>query len=126
MTPMLPNGSVVFVDANAFLFAVTNHPTYGLACAALLDRSQGIANRLRRHPNEVQQLVRPRRVLDEINAARVNILAVVPPIRGAGRGYLAADRLLYNDSLIVVVMRDHGLSVLASYDADFDRVPGLT
>jgi predicted nucleic acid-binding protein len=33
--------------------------------------------------------------------------------------------LLTNDALIVVVMRDHGLSHLASLDADFDRVPGI-
>ncbi len=35
---------------------------------------QGIANRLRRHPAEVQQLVRPRQALDEIDAARVSTL----------------------------------------------------
>src|SRR3954453_19807978 len=37
---------------------------------------QGIANRLRRHPNEVQQLLMPRRALDEIQLARVNGLPV--------------------------------------------------
>jgi predicted nucleic acid-binding protein len=30
------------------------------------------------------------------------------------------------DALIVAVMQRHGLVVLASHDADFDRVPGLT
>jgi predicted nucleic acid-binding protein len=34
--------------------------------------------------------------------------------------------LLTNDALIVVLMQDHGLTALASLDADFDRVPGLT
>jgi len=28
--------------------------------------------------------------------------------------------------LVVAVMRDHGLTHLASHDADFDRVPGIT
>jgi predicted nucleic acid-binding protein len=33
--------------------------------------------------------------------------------------------LLTNDALLVAVMREHGLTNLASQDADFDRVPGL-
>jgi predicted nucleic acid-binding protein len=86
----------------------------------------GIANRLRRHPNEVQQLVRPRRALDELQAARVGFLAVNPP-----QVFLATDLsrqtgLLYGDAVIVAVMQTNGLSHLASLDADFDRVPGIT
>ena len=34
--------------------------------------------------------------------------------------------LLTNDALIVAVMLANGLSKIASNDADFDRVPGLT
>jgi predicted nucleic acid-binding protein len=34
--------------------------------------------------------------------------------------------LLSNDALLVAVMQQHGLAHLASHDADFDRVPGLT
>jgi predicted nucleic acid-binding protein len=34
--------------------------------------------------------------------------------------------LLTNDALIVAVMQDNGLHSLASLDADFDRVPGIT
>jgi predicted nucleic acid-binding protein len=34
--------------------------------------------------------------------------------------------LLSNDALIVAVMRANGLTKLASEDADFDRVPGIT
>ena len=34
--------------------------------------------------------------------------------------------LLTNDALVVAVMQAHGLTKLASLDADFDRVPGLT
>jgi len=33
--------------------------------------------------------------------------------------------LLHNDALIVTLMQLHGLTNLASNDADFDRVPGL-
>ena len=31
-----------------------------------------------------------------------------------------------SDALVITVMRQHGLQVLASHDADFDRVPRLT
>jgi predicted nucleic acid-binding protein len=34
--------------------------------------------------------------------------------------------LLSDDALIVAVMRHYGLANLASHDADFDRVPGIT
>jgi predicted nucleic acid-binding protein len=32
----------------------------------------------------------------------------------------------WTTSLIVAVMQQHGLTALASHDADFDRVPGIT
>jgi predicted nucleic acid-binding protein len=34
--------------------------------------------------------------------------------------------LLTGDALIAAVMRQHGLTGIASLDDDFDRVPGLT
>jgi predicted nucleic acid-binding protein len=34
--------------------------------------------------------------------------------------------LLTNDAIIVALMAGHGLANLASNDADFDRVPGIT
>lgn len=86
---------------------------------------QGIAHRLRHHPSEVQQLVRARQALDEINAARVSALSITP-----SHVFLAADLsrqtgLLYGDAMIVAMMRDRGYVQLASLDEDFDRVPGL-
>lgn len=96
------------------------------ACSRFAWPGQGIGNRLRRHPDEVKQLVSPRRALDEISGARVALLPVA-----AAQVFQAADLsqqlgLLSGYALIVTVMRDHNLSHLASLDADFDRVPGLT
>jgi predicted nucleic acid-binding protein len=34
--------------------------------------------------------------------------------------------LLCGDALIVAVMQSHGLTLLASEDSDFDRVPGIS
>src|SRR6266851_4165866 len=108
----IPQGTSCFVDANILLYALTNHPTYGAACADFLKRienqeiiavtstyvlgevvhrlmtieacdrfgwpQQGIANRLRRHPKEVAQLVGARKKLDDIQAARVGFLPIIP------------------------------------------------
>src|SRR4051794_13143079 len=75
---------------------------------------QGIANRLRRHPTEVQQLTRPRQVLDEIIAARVIALGIAPPHVSLAVDLSRQTGLLYGDAMIVAVMRDQGLTLLAS------------
>ena len=126
-------GATVFVDANILIFALTNHPTYGAACEAFLDRSenqeimavtsthvlgevvhrmmtieaadrfgwpnQGIASRLRRHSAEVQQLIRPRQALDEIAAAHVLALGIVPPQVSLATDLSRQTGLLYGDAL---------------------------
>jgi len=86
----------------------------------------GMANWLRRHPSEVQKLSSYRLTIDDLAAIPIRILSV----EGAHVS-LAADLcrqfgLLMNDAMIVVVMRHHGLTHLASLDPDFDRVPGIT
>ena len=156
----LPAGTAVFLDANTLVYAVLAHPTFGAACAALLDRverqdlqgltssdvlgevahkvmtieacdrfgwpAQGIANRLRRHPDVIQQLAIPRRAVDEIIAAGVRVLAVTGQQVSQAVDLSRQFGLLSADALVVAVMRDHGLTHLASHDADFDRVPGIT
>jgi predicted nucleic acid-binding protein len=81
---------------------------------------------LRRHPSEVQQLILPRRAVDEIIAAGVDILAVMAQHVSRAVDLSQQFGLLTGDALIVAIMQAHGLSALASLDADFDRVPGLT
>jgi predicted nucleic acid-binding protein len=96
------------------------------ACTTLGWPHAGIARRLRQHPAEVQQLNRYRQSIDEIAVIGMQALSVT-----GGQVSRAADvsrqyGLLSGDALVVVVMGDHSLTLLASYDADFDRVPGLT
>ena len=155
----IPAGAAVFLDANTIVYALTGHPTYGAACATLLDRveskditaftslhvlgevvhrmmtmeasqrfgwpAQGIASRLRRHPDGVKQLQSPRRGLDEVHAAGVTELPVFGHHVSRGVDLSQQFGLLNNDAVIVAVMRDQGLTHLASLDADFDRVPGI-
>lgn len=85
----------------------------------------GIAQRLRRHPAEIQQLLLFRQALDNIVRIGIHIVPVT-----AQHVLLAGDLsrrhgLLGGDALIVAVMQTLNLTNLASNDADFERVPGV-
>ena len=96
------------------------------ACQRFGWPAKGIAQRLRKHPAEVQQLTRARQALDEITLIGLDVLPI-----GKTQISLAPDisrqfGLLCGDALVVAVMQTQTLTNLASRDADFDRVPGLT
>src|SRR4051812_47568433 len=86
----------------------------------------GIANWLRRHPSEVQQLTRHRQAIDEVRNCKVQIIPVDGPDVSRAADLSTPFGLLSSDALIVVIMQRHHLTRLTSLDADFDRVPGLT
>jgi predicted nucleic acid-binding protein len=103
------------------------HRLMTLEAAAVLGRSlTGMASWLRRHPAEVQRLSRHRQAIDELGLVRVTILPVTGPQVSHAVDLSLLHGFLTNDALIVIVMQHNGLSALASNDADFDRVPGLT
>lgn len=86
----------------------------------------GISNRLKRHPTQVQTLGRHRQALDEVALIGIPVLPATGP-----EVSVAADRscqygLLSSDALVLAIMEHHALTQLASHDADFDRVPGIT
>jgi predicted nucleic acid-binding protein len=87
---------------------------------------QGIGNRLRTNPAEVQKLDLFRRALDEVLQSKMQVLLIPPALLAAGAVICRHVGLLTNDGLIVAVMQANALTNLASNDADFDRVPGLT
>jgi predicted nucleic acid-binding protein len=96
------------------------------ACQRFGWPAKGIAQRLRKHPAEVQQLTRSRQALDEITLIGFDVLPI-----GRAHVSLAPDisrqfGLLCGDALVVAVMQASGLGNLASKDSDFDRVPGIT
>ena len=86
----------------------------------------GMANWLRRHPTEVQRLRRHRQVIDDLAAIPITILPISGPQVSRAADLSLQHGLLTNDALAVAVMQDKGLTALASLDADFDRVPGIT
>jgi predicted nucleic acid-binding protein len=96
------------------------------ACAAFGWPYAGIAQRLGNHPAQVQSLSRFRQAISEVFRYGLRVLTIPPDMIDAAAVVSQQTGLLSNDALIVAVMRGNGLTNLASHDADFDRVPGLT
>jgi hypothetical protein len=64
----------------------------------------GIANRLRRHPAEVQTLTAFRQALADIFSFGVHVLSPPPPLVLAATSHCQQYGLLMGDALIVAVM----------------------
>jgi predicted nucleic acid-binding protein len=96
------------------------------ACANFAWPTQGIAQRLRNHPGNVQQLRNHRQAMDELQLMGIQILAVSGATMSQAVDLTIQHGLLINDAACVVAMRAQGIQQIASNDADFDRVPGIT
>lgn len=103
-----------------------SHRLMTIEAALLFNRSMsGLANWLRRHPAEIQQLNQYRQSIDDLQAIPITIFPVTGALVSRAADFSRLHGLLTNDALIVTVMQNQGLTHLASNDADFDRVPGL-
>jgi predicted nucleic acid-binding protein len=111
---------------SAHVVAEMAHRLMTIEAASLLGRPlTGMANWLKRHPQEVQRLSRFRQAIDELAAVPIQVLPVSGALVSRAADLSIQHGLLTNDALVVAVMLDSGLTHLASLDADFDRVPGL-
>lgn len=112
---------------SVYVFHEVGHRLMTLdACQTLGLPYAGIARQLRRRPADISKLQKSRQALDDIVRLGIRILS-----GDAQDILLAADLgrqhgLLSGDALILAAMQRHGLTFLASNDADFDRVPGIT
>jgi predicted nucleic acid-binding protein len=86
----------------------------------------GIAYRLKRHPAQVQQLKTFRQDINKVLQSQIHILLVTPTLVATAASISQQTGLMSNDTLTIAVMQANGLANLASHDADFDRVRGLT
>jgi len=86
----------------------------------------GIAARLRKHHVEIPKLSVYRQAVARIPLLGIGVLAITQPQVESATLLSQQHELLTGDALIVAVMRQHCLTNLASEDADFDRVLGLT
>jgi predicted nucleic acid-binding protein len=64
--------------------------------------------------------------IQKIRQSLVQVLIIPPDLVEAATEVSQQTGLLSNDALIVAIMQSNGLTQLASHDADFDRVPGIT
>jgi predicted nucleic acid-binding protein len=87
---------------------------------------KGIAGRLKSHPTAVQSLSGFRQAIDEIPRMGVQVISTTAKLVSSAALISQQTGLLSNDALVVAVMQDLGLVHLASHDADFDRVAGIT
>jgi predicted nucleic acid-binding protein len=109
------------------ILAETAHRLMTLEAITLLNWPvAGIGNRLRTHPTEVSRLNRFRQAIEEVAQSKLQILLTTASLLAAAVALSQQIGLLINDALIVAVMQTNGLTDLASNDADFDRVAGLT
>jgi predicted nucleic acid-binding protein len=86
----------------------------------------GIAARLRRHHDEIPKLLLYEQVMTSVAPLGLQLIPTTQPLLEAGVLICKQQELLIGDSLIVAAMQANGISILASNDADFDRVPGIT
>jgi predicted nucleic acid-binding protein len=86
----------------------------------------GITQRLRRHPVEIQKLTRFRQAIEEVPRLGIEGLPVDRHLMPLAASLSQLHGMLTNDGLVLASMQDEGIVHLASNDADFDRVPGLT
>jgi predicted nucleic acid-binding protein len=86
----------------------------------------GLAARLKKHHGEIPQLSIYQQAVARLPLLGIQVLPISHPTVEAATRLSQQHELLTGDALVVAVMRQQGLTALASADADFDRVPGLT
>ena len=149
-------GDSVFIDANTFVYYFAPDPRWSGPCGQLLQRIQNqeiaghtsaailsevahrlmtiearvrhgwtlgkVLARLKQNPHIVQTLTHSEAAVTSIIGSHVQIFPVDSAVVVAAAAVSRQTGLLSNDAL----MHRHGLTKLASNDADLDRVPGIT
>jgi predicted nucleic acid-binding protein len=86
----------------------------------------GIAARLRKHHHAISKLTIFQRAIASLPQLNIQVIPITRLLLEGATLVSRQFELLTGDALVVAVMQAHGLTHLASNDADFDRVPGLT
>jgi predicted nucleic acid-binding protein len=95
------------------------------ACSTFGWPYQGIAARLRRHPQHFQQLNGFPKALAQMVLLGLRSILVTEAHVVQAADVSRQHGLLPNYALLITLMQNQGLSNLASNDGDFDRVPGI-
>lgn len=85
-----------------------------------------LAARLKKKHSEIPNLILYRQALVKVGQIGLQVLPISEPLVLAAAALSQQFELLTGDALVVASVQAHGLTILASEDADFDRVPGIT
>ena len=102
------------------------HHLMTLEASALFGWTSKVVEHLRQQPTAIQKLTNFRQAIEKIAQLNIQVLTVPTGLIATAAAVSQHYGLLSNDALIVAIMQSNGLIHLASLDADFDRVPGLT
>lgn len=85
-----------------------------------------VLNRLKQHPDVVKQLSVFQTAVESVLQSKIRVLAVPSGLVSTAASLSRQHGLLTMDALILALMRAHPLTHLASHDARFDGLSGLT
>ena len=87
---------------------------------------QGALRRLQKQPELIKPLTTHTRIVEWLQRLQVDIVTVELRHITSSHRLRQTHGLLVNDSILLAVMLEHGLTDLVTQDVDFDNVPGLT
>jgi predicted nucleic acid-binding protein len=102
------------------------HRLMTFEASVLFSWSSKVVDRLKQNPAAVGQLSKFRQAVAKVPQLGIRVLTIPESLVETAAAISLQTGLLSNDALIVAAMHHHGLTRLASHDADFDRVQSLT
>lgn len=87
---------------------------------------QGALRRLQKQPELIKPLTTHARIVEWLQRLQVEIVTVELRHITSSHRLRQTHGLLVNDSILLAVMLDQGLTDLVTQDSDFETVPGIT
>jgi len=119
------NRALLGYTSTAVLSELAHH-LMTFEASAVFGWTSKVVQHLRHSPSAVMQLSKFHQSLVEVPKLGIRILTIPESLIETAAMLSRQTGLLSNDALIVALVQANGLNKLASHDADFDRVPGLT
>jgi predicted nucleic acid-binding protein len=119
------NNEILAVTSTHVLSEAAHH-LMTIEASTVFGWTSKVVERLRQQPAAIQRLAKFRQAIEKIAQLNIQVLTVPTDLIATAAAVSQQHGLLSNDALIVAIMQVNGLTNLASNDADFDRVPGIT
>jgi predicted nucleic acid-binding protein len=114
-------------STSANLLGEVAHRLMVIEAGALPGWSGGkVLNRLKHQPGVVKQLTLFQTAVEAVLQSKIQVLPLPPVLMSTAAALSRQHGLLTTDAILLALMQAHGLTHLASHDAHFDSVPGIT